>query len=100
MVKVGTPPLLSISQERRQRELKHAQEREAAEKQSYKTVVVPLGIFALWQCLGALCMLASASTSDAKIGQVLFTGAFAVGYSGAFFHLIIYYVLGRERGDW
>lgn len=44
--------------------------------------------------------LASALTSNTTTGQALFAAAFAVGYSGAFFHLIVYYVRGRDRGDW
>lgn len=93
-------PLLTLSEERKQREAKRAQERAAAERQRLRTVYLPLVIFASWQAIGAGFMLASAHTTDPRIGQVLYTAAFAVGYAGAFFHLVVYYTLGRERGDW
>lgn len=100
MVRADPPPLLAIPEERKRLELRHAQEREEAENQSFRTLVLPLLVFALWQCIGALLMLASAHTQSTSNGQVLFAAAFAVGYGGAFFHLIVYYVQGRERGDW
>jgi hypothetical protein len=92
--------LLSIPEERQQRELKQAQDREASERQRVRTLVIPLAIFAFWQLLGALFMLMSAHANDEKVGQAYFAAAFAVGYGGAFFSLMVYYVRGRERDDW
>ena len=45
-------------------------------------------------------MLLSAWVTRPSVGQALFAGAFAVGYGGAFFSLMVYYVHGRDRGDW
>ncbi len=100
MVLARHQPLLSIPEERKEREQAQAAAREAAENQRVRTVVIPLIIFAVWQLLGALILISSAHAADVRLGQVFFTGGFAVGYGGAFFHLIAYYVRGRERDDW
>lgn len=97
---VRVEPLLTIPEERQRRELQNAKAREAAEQQRIRTLVIPLVIFASWQLIGALLILASAHANDVVIGRALFAAAFAVGYGGAFFHLMVYYVRGRERDDW
>lgn len=100
MVRVEQGPLLSIPEERQRREAQQAEAREVSERLRIRTVLVPLFIFAFWQVVGAGFMLASAHVADARMGQAYFSAAFAVGYGGAFFHLMVYYVRGRERDDW
>lgn len=100
MVQTQPAPLLRIPAERQQRELEHARKREELEKIGARRVVALLAICAGWQVAGAGLMLLSARVADERIGRALFAGAFAVGYAGAFFSLMVYYVNGRNRGDW
>lgn len=100
MVQTRPAPLLQIPVERQQRELAHARKREELEQIGVRRVVALLAICAGWQLAGAGLMLLSARVADEKMGRALFAGAFAVGYGGAFFSLMVYYVNGRDRGDW
>jgi len=100
MVHAAQPPLVTIPLERQQAELRRAQEREASERLQIRPILVILAVCFLWQLAGAGLMLASAHTTDVRIGNALFAAAFAVGYGGAFFSLVVFYVRGQERGDW
>ncbi len=99
MVQAPLTPLLVIPEERRARELRRAQERELLEGSSGRPVWICLLILVAWQLIGAALMLASFNVSQRRIADVLFSASFAVGYGGAFFSLIAYYVRGRDRGD-
>lgn len=93
-------PLLRIPEERQRSELARARLQEQLERTAGRTVLTILAICTGWQLAGAGLMLLSARVTDGIIGQALFATSFAVGYGGAFFTLVYYYVRGQERGDW
>lgn len=99
MVQAPITPLVVIPEERRARELRRAQEREFLEGSSSRPVWICLLLLAAWQLIGAAFMLASFNVVEPRIAEVLFSASFAVGYGGAFFSLIAYYVRCRDRGD-
>lgn len=94
------PPLIRIPEERQRSELERARLREDLERTGGRTGLTVFAIWAGWQLAGVALMLLSARVADPLAGQALFATAFAVGYGGAFFTLVYYYVRGQERGDW
>lgn len=96
----AVPPLIRIPEERQRSEVERARLREELGRTAGRTGLTILAICAAWQLAGAGLMLLSARVTDETAGQALFATAFAVGYGGAFFTLVYYYVRGQERGEW
>jgi hypothetical protein len=93
-------PLLTVSPERAEAELRRALEREASERRGGRLLVIGPVIVLLWQLIGASFILVSAHTSSPVLGELLYSLSFAVGAAGGFFSVVVIYVAGAERGEW
>ena len=93
-------PLLSISPERAEAELRHALEREELEGRGGRLLVIAPLIVLAWQLVGAGFLLLSARTANLALGEFFYHLSFAVGAAGGFFSAMVIYVIGAERGEW
>jgi len=93
-------PLLSISPERAEAELRRALAREESERRGGRLLVIAPLIVLAWQLIGAGFLLLSARTTSLALGEFFYHLSFAVGAAGGFFSAMVIYVIGAERGEW
>jgi len=92
--------MLELSEPRLRQELANAEMARLQERAWRRFLLSGFLAAVGWVFIGAVIMAASFHTTDPVQGDILFKLSLAVGYGGAFFTILAFYVRGAERGEW
>ena len=92
--------MIKLSESRIRQELAHAEMARLQEHAGRRVLLAGFLAAVTWILIGAVIMASAFHTTDQVWGDILFKLALAVGYGGAFFTILAFYVRGANRDDW